>query len=328
MKARVRSALACVACLAAGACDGTRITEGLEEPFAVHDAQFLDGELPGLPPDEGTAAPRPTAATTETTVLRPGLPNVAFFGWATLDAVSVAARIEGQGSGYWVVPAGPPDPQVQGEPVRVWRFVADLHRSLTPGRHRLLVSALDDAGRAGNQVATSLCIHRRVPDNGNACDATKAPPEVAVSLEWDRPVDLDLVVVTPSGEAIAARSPAKGLGAEEKINRSSPDKNPPGAGYLDFDSNSGCRIDARQLENVVFQERPAPGSYLVYANLHDACGEPSVRYTVTRWARAVVDPAAGTYEVVPAGKWSGTAVAIQANGGTRLGTFVAEFFVP
>lgn len=323
-----RAALLGLACLAAGACGETRLTEGLEEPFAVHDAQLLEGELPGAPPDQGTASPRPTASTTETTVLRPGLPGVAFFGWATLDAVAVAAKIEGQGSGYWVLPAGPPDPQVQGEPVRVWRFVADLHASLAPGRHRLLVSALDAAGRAGNQVATSLCIHRRVPDNGNACDATKAPPEIAISLEWDRPVDLDLVVVTPSGEAISARSPAKGLGAEEKINRSSPDKNPPGSGYLDVDSNNGCRIDARQLENVVFQERPPPGSYLVYASLFDACGQPSARYTVTRWTRGVVDPAAGTFEVAVAERWSGTAVAIQASGGARLGTFVGEFFVP
>ena len=39
-----------------------------------------------------------------------------------------------------MIPTGPHDPQVQGEPVRTWRFVADLHDSLRPGRNRLLVA--------------------------------------------------------------------------------------------------------------------------------------------------------------------------------------------
>lgn len=313
--------------LAAG-CAATRITPGLEEPFSVEGGQFLDGELPGAPPGQPPAAPRATAVTTEVTQLRPGLSGVPFFGWATLDAVSVAARIEGQGHGYWVVPAGPPDPQVQGEPVRGWRFVADLQESLLPGRHRLLVAALDDAGRAGTQVESTLCIHRKVPDNGNACDPKKAPPELVISLAWDRPADLDLIVVTPDSQTISSRSPSKGLAADQKINRSAPDQNPPGAGYLDLDSNHGCARDGRQLENVVFQERPPPGSYLIYVDLHDACGEPSVRYAVSRWSRTVLDAQAATFTVAESERKSGTLQAVQVNRGAGFGTFVAEIFVP
>jgi len=305
-----------------------RITEGLEEPFAVQDAQFIEGELPGLPPDRETVAPRPTAATTELTYLRPGLADVEFFGWATLDAVAVAARLEGQGTGYWVVPTGPPDPTVQGEPVRVWRFNADLHDALPPGRHRILVAATNAAGGAGNQVATSLCVNRPVPDNGNACDPRKAPPELAITLTWDRPVDLDLAVVTPDGTIVAARTPTKGLGADQKIVRNAAEATPPGVGYLDADSNADCHVDGRQRETVVFQNQPAPGTYLVYANLHSPCGQSSVRYTVSRHTRAALDPAAGTFTVAESDTRSGTLLAVQANGGTRLGTFVAELPVP
>ncbi len=316
-----------LAVLAFSGCGDRTITRGLDEPIAVHDAQFIEGRLPGLPPEQPAVAPRPTAATTEVTFLRPRLANVAFFGWATLDAVSVAAQIEGLGSGHWVLPAGAPDPSVQGEPVRVWRFVADLHESLSPGRHRLLVAATDAAGKTGTQVATSLCVNRLVPDNGNVCDPAKPPPELVVSLAWDTPVDLDLLVVAPSGEIVASRSPTKGLAADQKINRNELDKNLPGIGFLDHDSNEGCHIDGRQIENVVFQEKPAPGSYLVYVNLHDACHEPTVRYAVSRHTRSA-GPQPGTFTVVETERTEGILAAVQANGSARLGTFVTELFVP
>jgi hypothetical protein len=309
-------------------CGDKTLTDGLEEPLAVHDAQFVEGVLPGSPPDQALASPRPTAATTEVTFLRPNLPGVPFFGWTTLDAVSVGARIEGQGSGYWVVPTGTPDPAVQGEPVRVWRFVADLHAGLPPGRHRLLVAATDAAGNTGSQVASSLCINRLVPDNGNVCDPKKPPPELVISLAWDRPADLDLIVVTPSGDIVASRSPAKALAADQKINRNALDKNTPGLGFLDFDSNQDCRIDGRQRENVVFADHPEPGSYLVFVNLHDACREQSVRYAVARHTRSAADPPEpGSFSVVETDRTHGTLVAVQANGSTALGTFVTELYV-
>ena len=212
--------------------------------------------------------------------------------------------------------------------MRTWRFVADLHESLLPGRHRMLVAALDDAGRAGTQVESTICVNRKVPDNGNACDPAKAPPALVISLAWDRPADLDLIVVTPDSQMISSRSPSKGLGTEQKINRGAPDQNAPGVGYLDFDSNNGCTNAGRQLENVVFQEQPAPGTYLVYVNLHDSCREPSVRDVVSRWSRAGVEGQPTSFTVAESDRKSGTLQAVQVNAGTQLGTFVAEIFVP
>lgn len=312
--------------IVASSCGDAIVTQGLEEPFAVQGGQLVEGPLPGLPPEQPPSPPRPTAATVEATSLRPGLRNVAVFGWATLDAVSVAAQIEGQGRGHWVIPTGPPDPTVQGEPVRSWRFVADLHASLAPGRHRLLVAATDAGGKTGSQVANTLCVNRPVPDNGNACDPARPPPELVVSLTWDRPVDLDLVVVTPTSEIIGAKNPSRGLAADQKINRNALEKNAEGVGYLDRDANASCHDDGRPIESVVFPNKPAKGSYLVYVNLHDACAERSVHYTVARHTRGA-GPQPGTFTVVETDRKNGTLVGLQANGSTGLGTFVTELFV-
>lgn len=326
MKPRARG-LALLLVAGALGCGDKPLTERLDEPFALRGAQFIEGELPGSPPSPEGQPPQPTAATSETTQLRPGLANVTFFGWATEDAVAIAARLEGQGSGYWVLPTGPTDPAVPGS--RVWRFDADLRASLPPGPHRLLVAATDAAGRSGTQVATGLCVQRAVPDNGNACDPKKAPPEFVINLSWDRPVDLDLIVVTPKGDVISSRNPAAGLAADATpINRRAPENTPPGVGYLDEDANHGCVIDGRQAENVVFQNTAPKGTYLVFATLVDTCGQSTARYLATRYVRAQLDAAAGTFTVAEAERASGSVIALQANGGASFGTFVTEFVVP
>lgn len=306
------------------ACGDAELASGVDEPLAVHGAQFVRGELPGLAPDT-QANPRPTAATPGSLALRPRLAGVPFSGWASADALSIAARLGDVGDGYWVLPTGPLDPAVPGS--RTWRFVADFHE-VPPGRHELLVSAFDEAGRVGSRVSTSLCIGRLVPDNGNACDPKKAPPELVVSLAWDRAADLDLVVVTPANDLISSRSPALGLAEGERIDRNQPASTKPGSGYLDLDSNRGCAVDGRHVENVVFPERPSPGSYLVYVNLHDACHQAVTSYSVEHWARSVVDQAARTYEPLLVSRTAGRLAAVQARADSHLGTFVTEIVVP
>ena len=52
----------------------------------------------------------------------------------------------------------------------------------------------------------------------------------------------------------------------------------PRVGRLTRDSDAGCALDGRNSEAIVFQEAPARGSYLVYADLFDACGEPGALF--------------------------------------------------
>ena len=66
-------------------------------------------------------------------------------------------------------------------------------------------------------------------------------------------------------------------------------------------ANAGCVDDGRHLENIVFPEKPASGSYLVYVNLHDACHESTVHYTLTRSVRAGSASSARRIESASAG---------------------------
>lgn len=321
---RSRARAAALGLVIATAC-GQDVRAGLDEPLVLHGAQFVAGELPGLPESPDPVPPRPTAATTEVTFLRPGLADVAFFGWTTDDAVSVAARVQGLGTGYWVVPTGPEDPAVPGS--RTFRFEADLQPSLTPGRHTLLVAALDAAGRAGSQTSTSLCVNRLVPDNGNVCDPAKAPPELVISLAWDRPVDLDLTVVTPKGELVGAKTPSVGLARGGQIDRKDLAKNGPGVGFLDHDAEPHCAHEGRQLENVVFFQAPPPGIYLVYVNLREACdGADVVHYAVTRYGRQPAPD--GSLALWTGEPTRGALSRVQAKADAALGTFVTELVVP
>jgi hypothetical protein len=105
---RGRSALVGVLFALCG-CSSLDGHSGLGEPFVVHNAQFFSGELPGEPPLEpGSGAspvpPTTTSGTPSKADLRQGLAGVSFTGQASDDAVVVATRLEGEGTGYWLLP--------------------------------------------------------------------------------------------------------------------------------------------------------------------------------------------------------------------------------
>jgi hypothetical protein len=93
---------------------------------------------------------------------------------------------------------------------------------------------------------------------------------------------------------------------------------------LDGDSNSDCKLDNRNRENLVFQTAPDPGRYQIYADLYEACGKNSVRFELSIVAsQAGAEP--GTFEQVTTFRQGGVLTAAQADGGSELGLFVTEF---
>lgn len=323
----IARALALVSAVSTVGCGEQVLTQGLEEPIAIRDAQFIEEELPGTPPlsleerEEGAEPTLPSALSVATPVsnIRPGIAGVPYTGVTSTDAVAVGVKLEGHGSGYWLLPVGAPDLAQGG---LLWfSYLVDFHRSAPVGRQRLLFAAVDKDGKSGTQHAASVCIGSEVPDNGNACDPTREPPGVVVSLWWDNAVDLDLRVVAPNGLTIQSKSPANATprpGAPV-------DKNAPGIGVLDYDSNRDCVIDGRQRENVVFQV-PEAGKYYVYASLFSACGELSTRYGVDVYSTVAGDEP-DTFRVHKAQHATGVALRSEANADTKIGTFVAEFEV-
>lgn len=306
----IASLLAGWSTLGCGAADGK---SGLDEPFKVEGAQFFDGELPGTragEPVDGDGLPTVTSPSAEVAAITERMAGIRFNGLASRDAASVGVRFAEAGTGYYLFPTGAIE--ATDDKALTWSFVADLQQGLLPGRHELLTVAFDEDGNAGKQATASLCVRSLRPDNGNACFPAIAPPAFVLSVEWDTPADLDLLLVLPDGQVIDAKNPASASDAADPLSKP--------AGRLVHDGNAGCVIDGRQREDIVFDEVPAPGKYHVYVNLARNCGQGSVTYQVSRHGR--VELPNDEYGVDSHDVGAGTLIAEQANGGTQRGTYV------
>jgi hypothetical protein len=322
MSAR-RWPLAFVALSALG-CNGESLTRGLTEPIRIDGAQFIEGELPGIPADSAAAKAESVAklpslvSFSSLTIVPPGAVDRGVSGTATRGTVSVGVRFTDLGDGYWVLPTTTADLFTENE--LAWGGLASYARQPKAGRHELLAVAIDEKGRAGVQSSLDVCLLPEVPDNGNVCDPSKDPPKLVVSLGWNSPVDLDLRVVTPDGKIVDAKHPSTALAGEDgKV-----DPTAEGTGQILSDSNASCQLDGQQRESLVFQARPAPGKYLVYANLFEACDQASVEFTMTVHSSVPIDDHFGQLETL---RKSGGLQAIHANAGASLGTFLTQFTI-
>lgn len=307
------------------ACSGEQRTAGFNQPVRLENASFRDGELPGLPPLDAAqvnAGVHPTApAITSISLASSSIPlgetGRAISGRASLGAAAVGVRLLDAGSGYWLVPTGSADVINEGEVE--WRLQAAFSAEGRSGLQRLRFAAIDADGRSGTQGELQLCLLPEVPDGGNACDPKTAPPALVVSLAWDAPVDLDLRVVAPDGRVADPKHPS--LAPEDSHGKL--DLKAPGVGSFDRDAFSDCSAGPRR-EDFVFQSDPAPGTYLIYVNLYDSCGEPDVHFDVTLHV-PTEGPEPGTYAVAESFRQSGQLEAAQENGGTQAGSFVTSF---
>jgi hypothetical protein len=268
------------------ACDGQQNSYVFNEPIQVRNAQFFPGDLPGSPPvdpDGGTPVPGPTvtAITTPSTIVYSGEAGNGLGGRASSDAWSVALRFTDMGTGYWVVPMGNPDPLFPGE--LSFSAVTDFNANIPAGKHPLRVVAMDGSGHAGAQSEQKFCIASRLPavpgattvNDVTACYPSQNPAEAVFSLTWDADVDLDLHVVTPEGRDVSPKHPL--------VDPVDAGAQPPNSdARIDRDSLSRCVPDGLRQEDLVFPKRPAAGdTFEIHANLFNACGKPSVDFTLT-----------------------------------------------
>jgi hypothetical protein len=321
---RTRGWLVSVALCALG-CSGETLTPGLTEPFRIDGAQFEEGELPGISPDSaaaeaGASNQLPSLVSfSALTIVPPGAVDRGISGTATSGTWSIGVRFADLGTGYWVLPTTTAD--VFSENELAWGGLASYARQPKPGKHQLLAVAMDGQGRAGVQSRLPVCLLPEVPDNGNVCDPSKNPPKLVVSLGWNSPVDLDLRVVTPDGKIVDAKHPTTARADAD----GTLDPTADGTGRILSDSNAGCQIDGQQRENLVFQARPAAGTYLVYANLYEACDQASVEFTMTVHSSVPADDEHFTQ--VETLRKSGGLQAVHANAGASLGTFLTQFVI-
>lgn len=88
--------------------------------------------------------------------------------------------------------------------------------------------------------------------------------ELQVSVAWDSNADVDLHLVTPSGDEIFYGNP--GPTAE--------------GGELDLDSNAACSSGDERQENITFVDAPS-GQYTVRVDYWSSCGAAATNYVVT-----------------------------------------------
>ena len=252
---RVLMALLLVGC-GAGSAD-----PGLSADLQVIGGTFARGALPS--PSAGGPALR--SLQLSDVHLFAGQSNRPLLG--TLDPASTAVLLALDGDrGYWIVGAGVPSTEAPDLPrfdVRV-----GFARAIAAGTRRLVALAVDAAGRVGPAAQQTL-------DVGGA--ALPAGPMV-VHLSWSGDADLDLHVVDPDGVEIFSRHPT---GYRPPPPPALPDPTAAmNAPFLDGDSNAGCVIDGRDVENVVWKMAPASGHYVVRVDATSLCGLPYADWQV------------------------------------------------
>lgn len=316
----MRRAIA-LALLALAGCSGEPALVGANEPIRVRGGVFKTGDLPGAPPLDGGAPEKPNVTVVESVnnVIRPGQSGKTLSGRVTDDATAVAVRFPDLGTGYWLVVADAPDPAAPGE--LTWQMTFDVAYDVPPGLRSLRFAAVNEAGVAGTQTDLPVCVSAAIPDNLNACDPSIAPPAAVLSLSWDTDVDLDLVVVTPTGQVVDSKHPTTAAPSDAGV---SPD--PKKDGVIDRDSDANCVPDHVKRESLVWQAPPAAGTWLAYANLYSACGQQAVRFTLTlNVAESNGDEGS---RLVEKQRLSGELLAVDANGGQALGLYVTSFSFP
>jgi hypothetical protein len=311
-----------LAILALAGCTGESSPVGLGEPLQVASAVFKAGSLPGSPPVDGGASSPPTVSDIQSldNVMWPGEAGKTLNGYVTDTATAIDVRFTDIGTGYWLFVPGPPDPTTPGQ--LTWSASLDIAAAAPPGLHTLGFAAVDADGHSGSQTDLDTCITDPVPDNLNACAPTIAPPRAVLSLAWSDAADLDLALVTPSGQVIDPKHPTATPSAD-----GGPSVDPESVGVLDHDSGANC-VPGTQREDVVWQHAPVPGTYLVYVNMFAACGVSAAPFTVTLYTAEPLAGVDGGQTLAVSFELAGELLAMDQNGGASMGLFVKAFSLP
>jgi hypothetical protein len=273
----------------------------------IPGARFVAGAFPGAAPDDAAAGADPAvdAASLPPTIndvasvnntVRPGQRAWSLNGRASGSAMTVAIGLVGD-AGYWIVPVGSRD--VESPPDLDFAVQVDFAAALAAGEHAVLLAASDAQGRYGPAATQRITVASDLPAG-----------ELVVALDWDRDMDLDLLVVQPDGSVLSARGVRTPDGARQAS---------ASGAAIDVDSNPLCVIDGRRAENAVYPA-PSAGLYEVRVRTTAACGQPS-----TGWRVRIVR--AGTVLAELHGASFASEVDAPGGGTTGLGQRAAVFAV-
>ncbi len=248
-------------CANLGCGDSVSANSGLSEPLRVtystqsvtYPAQFVPGEIPV---GNGPAL----ASFSGQTVLRVAQANTILSANAQSTTLGVAVRIAGQGTGYWLSRMGSLDVTLAN--ISNAAMSVSLSPNLGPGDYTFQAAAVGPGDNYGPLSTYKFFVRSEAPTG-----------VVTVNLSWGLPLDLDLQLSAPDGTLISpkrANTSPNGFGAD-------------GGGYAaraGGDSLANCIDDGRRQETIAFAGPPIPGTYKVYVNLFDPCGQVGSPYKV------------------------------------------------
>lgn len=297
MRSSYLAGCAALGLIALGCGSSESASSGANEPMIVTNGQFFPGDFPPASPGAPTILGPDMVRNTQ---IAQGFTGKKFGGATPNTTSSVALRLKGVGTGYWIVPVGVPDAVLVDD--LDWSATADFSHTVPAGAQTLQIAAVDGRGRFGTPQSLGLTMLPLLPAG-----------HVVASLAWGNNADLDLHLTTPSGKVLDPKHPNSTEIADSGADAGVP---LPGDGVLDRDSNSQCMSDGIRMEDVVWDGdagAPEPGLYTVRVDMFSACGVPSADFTFTLY----VDGVATVKKV-------GRLLDIQADGG-GTGLFVTEF---
>jgi hypothetical protein len=250
-----RALLLGLSLLASGCDDGVSASSGVGEPIRVRGGQFFEGTIPAA-----TDGPEVATVDSQNNLVTQGQAGKKLSGVAKKGAFAVAARFQDLGTGYWIVPVGPEDPQTQGD--LTWEMVIDYSATLAPGKHSLLLAASSETGAFGPTRDLPILVQSLTPEGA-----------AVISLSWDSGADLDLHVIGPNGKETDPKHLTTAVEIDGGL--------PPGAGTIDRDANAGCGQNGYRTESLVFVDPPAPGLYQIRVDMFDACSAPAANFVIT-----------------------------------------------
>jgi len=264
--AAVKRALAAV-CLLAACAPSYETNPGYDAPIRVASAQYFDTPLPGAAPDAAMDSPLVTAIVTDTQLVYSGASGLSIQGRVEDGAVAIGLGMPALSNVHWVFPASGSTPEFPGE--LTWSARVSFDRSVPSGMQAIRAVGIDAQGHAGRQYEQMLCVLPTYPDNLHACDPTRTPPDLVVTLDWDADADVDLELITPEGRRIDPKHPLVIPPMMGMIDDTSP--------RLDRDSLRGCVPDGWRQESIAFDTVP-DGEWEIDARLFQSCGISSVRF--------------------------------------------------
>ena len=183
-------------------------------------------------------------------------------------------------SGYYEI-----DPELRSDKEILYDLILVFNQSLNVEEFVVTIAILDEDGEVSQTYDVVMEL------------VTAGTGRLQVSLSFDTPKDVDLILIEPNGEWVYYGNPYSENG-----------------GMLDVDSNAACDIDNINNENIFYGDDAyvEPGEYTVYVDMYENCNtDYATNFVLTVFYNGSmietiegINPIAGTFAADEPSNWT------------------------